>query len=77
MQAVVVGCSDGNLYFLDMASGRQLAVVDTGGTIKSPGVVDSWQGWGCLWMASHGKLLLGCSSQGKLMPALFFSRSQC
>ena len=65
LQAVVVGCSDGWLYFLDITSGRQRAVVDTAGAIKSPPVVDSWQGWGCLWMASHGKHLLACSSQGK------------
>lgn len=65
LQAVVVGCSDGMLYWLDIASGRQQAVVDTAGFIRSPAVVDSWQGWGCAWMASHGKLLLACSSQGE------------
>lgn len=64
MQAVVVGCSDGKLYFLDIVTGRQLAVVDTGGTIKSPPAVDGWQDWGCVWMASHGRRLLACTSQG-------------
>lgn len=66
LQAIVVGCSDGKLYFLEIASGKQQAVVDTAGAIKSPAVVDSWQGWGCLWMASHGKLLTACSSQGEI-----------
>ena len=69
LQAVVVGCSDGGLYFLDIASGRQQAVVDTAGAIKSPPVVDSWQGWGCVWTASHGKQLLACSSQGEVWSA--------
>ena len=64
MQALVVGCSNGGLYFLELCSGIQLAVVDTGGAIKSPPAVDSWQGWGCLWMASHGKQLLATTSQG-------------
>ena len=64
MQAVVVGCSNGSLYFLATATGHQLAVVDTGGTIKSPPSVDSWQGWGCLWVASHGRQLLACTSEG-------------
>lgn len=65
LQAVVVGCADGRLYFLGVASGQQQAVVDTAGAIKSLPVVDSWQGWGCLWMASHGKQLQACSSQGE------------
>ncbi|DBA85609.1 TPA: hypothetical protein ACH3X1_005188 [Trebouxia sp. C0004] len=63
-QAVVVGCSNGSLYFLAIATGHQLAVVDTGGTIKSPPVVDSWQGWGCLWVASHGRQLVACANAG-------------
>ena len=71
LQAVVVGCSDGRLYFLDIASGRQQALVDTAGAIKSPPMVDSWQGWGCLWMASHGKLLLACSSRGEVWSGTF------
>ncbi len=64
MQAIIVGCSNGSLYFLDLATGQQLAVLDTGGTIKSPPVVDSWQGWGYLWVASHGRQLLACTSEG-------------
>lgn len=67
MQAVVVGCNDGKLYFLDIVTGRQLAAVDTGGTIKSPPAVDSWQDWGCVWMASHGRRLLACTSQGTVL----------
>lgn len=67
LQAIVVGCADGWLYLLDIESGRQQVVVDTAGAIKSPPVVDSWQGWGCLWMASHGKQLLACSSQGEVL----------
>lgn len=63
MQAVVVGCSNGSLYFLGIATGHQLAVVDTGGTIKSPPTVDSWQG--CLWVASHGRQLLACTNEGR------------
>jgi len=65
MQAVVVGCSNDSLYFLAIATRHQLAVVDTGGTIRSPPVVDSWQGWGCLWVASHGRQLLAFTNEGR------------
>ncbi|KAL0042895.1 hypothetical protein WJX79_002928 [Trebouxia sp. C0005] len=66
-QAVVVGCRNGSLHFLGIATGHQLAVVDTGGTIKSPPIVDSWQGWGCLWVSSHGRQLFACTSEGVVL----------
>lgn len=67
MQAVAVGSNDGYLYLLDIVTGEQLAAVDTGGAIKGAPTVDPWQhqGLGLVWLASHGKQLLGCTSAGK------------
>lgn len=80
LQAVVVGSSNGWLYFLDVSTGRKLAGVDTGGAIKSGAVVDPWQqrGLGCLWLASYGKQLLACASTGghTLFPSCTESQSR-
>ncbi|CAD7702687.1 unnamed protein product [Ostreobium quekettii] len=62
MQSVAVACRVGTIYFLRLVDGIVLGQVNVGGEIRSPPLVDPWEGY--IWVGTHGRDVVAAMSPG-------------